>query len=110
MIKDFIIFLTYNPSNIPAWEIIRTALFLYIILFISIYILIILDRDKITLRGIIFSAITALYLLISLFWGLFTTNKIFPIQIMPLYPLILLDIIKNVLKYIKIKNNKTHGA
>lgn len=108
MIKDFITFLTYNPSNIPAWEIIKVILFLYIILFTIIYILVILDRNKITLRGIVSSAIAALYLLISLFWGLFTTSKIFLIRIIPLYPLILLSVIKNILKYRKTKNSKTH--
>ena len=104
-IQYFINWLTYNPDNIPVEEIVQQAsrpvfyLLVGLAMFYCLFTSLLLSEFRI--KTVFLSAVMAFYTLMSLAWvACYYSDNLF-VQFIPLYPLMLIWIIRKFIKTIK---------
>lgn len=99
--ETFYTWLTYNPTNIPVTEILMPGISLFIITAVVIFLVSYAFIRKFSVKLVIWSLFASLYTLIVLCWGLcFLSANIF-VQMVPLYPLVVILLMLLVRKRMK---------
>ena len=108
-IQYFINWLTYNPNNVPVDEIIgrvaRPLFYLWLGFSMFCCLFLYISTSKFTVKTLLASLLISPYLMVSIMWAYCFNNDAWYVYLMPVYPLVLIWVIRKLIRTAKQKES-----